>query len=193
MHTTAVGQVCFDNMLRLIDRAGHNTKACPLCGSGVLATLLPWDFPFTEAVRRAQDDCRAAYQRKHALPGPTPAWRCLDYGGPCRPPWPRWRATAPSLPAGQLRRPRQPCHATHGGGGRRPGDPPLCQPRGRRRPARPTLGVLDLAVQVRHALGEAPPAPLPLAGAAPQVHPLLERWLRGSGNSLRDKLLDAGS
>lgn len=70
----------FDNMLRLIDRVGHKPKACPACGSSVLATLLPWDFPFTEAVRRAQDECRAAYQRKHPPPGPTPAWRCLDCG-----------------------------------------------------------------------------------------------------------------
>ena len=72
--------ICFDNMLRLIDRAGRKPKNCPDCGSNVLATLLPWDFPFTEAVRRAQDECRAAYQRKHPMPGPTPAWRCLDCG-----------------------------------------------------------------------------------------------------------------
>jgi hypothetical protein len=102
MHTTVVGQVCFDNMLRLIDRAGRKPNTCPACGSSVRATLLPWDFPFTEAVRRAQDDCRAAYQRKHPLLGPTPAWRCLDFGGPWRPPWPRWRATAPSYLQGSF-------------------------------------------------------------------------------------------
>jgi RES domain-containing protein len=41
-----------------------------------------------------------------------------------------------------------------------------------------SLRDLDLAVQVRHAPGETPPAPLSLAGAGPQVHPLLDRWLR---------------
>ena len=74
----ADGVPCFNSMLRLIDRCGRNPRSCPACGSSVLATLLPWDFPFIEAVRRAQDQCRAAYQRKHSPPGPTPAWRCLD-------------------------------------------------------------------------------------------------------------------
>jgi len=67
-------------MLRLIDRVGRKPRACPACGSSVLATLEPWDFPFTEAVRRAQDQCRAAYQREQPGPGPSPAWRCLDCG-----------------------------------------------------------------------------------------------------------------
>lgn len=72
--------VAFDNMLRLIDRSGRKPKTCPACGSSVLATLIPWDFPFTEAVRRAQDACRAAYQRRTPNAGPAPAWRCLDCG-----------------------------------------------------------------------------------------------------------------
>jgi inner membrane protein len=37
---------------------------------------------------------------------------------------------------------------------------------------------LDLAVQVRHAPGKAPPPPSALAGRGPAVHPLLNRWLR---------------
>lgn len=77
--------VCFDNMLRLIDRSGRKPKACPACGSSVLATLLPWDFPFTEAVRRAQDACRAAYQRAPPSTGSAPAWRCLDCGAQIAP------------------------------------------------------------------------------------------------------------
>jgi len=110
--------------------------------------------------------------------GPPPPGGVWTSGGPGGRPGPAGGPRHP-LPAGQLRRPRQPCHATHGGGGRRPGDPlhyvsPEAPGTWRDR----TLGVLDLAVQVRHAPGETPPAPLPLAGAAPQVHPLLERWLR---------------
>lgn len=70
----------FNNMLRLIDRSGSKPNACPTCGSSVLATLIPWDFPFTEAVRRAQDECRAAYLPAPPSTGSTPAWRCLDCG-----------------------------------------------------------------------------------------------------------------
>ena len=40
------------------------------------------------------------------------------------------------------------------------------------------LRELDLVAQVRHDPGQAPPTPVPLAGAGPQVHPMLERWLR---------------
>ena len=40
------------------------------------------------------------------------------------------------------------------------------------------LRELDLAVQVRHAPGEAPSSPASLAGGGPVVHPLLGRWLR---------------
>jgi hypothetical protein len=36
---------------------------------------------------------------------------------------------------------------------------------------------LEFAGQVRHAHGEAPPRPSPLADGGPSPHPLMEHWL----------------